>query len=145
MRLDRIIKTLVSSASIDALLKEREPAGYSIDSRTLRAGELFFAIRGEVHDGHRFVASAIDKGAIAAVVSRDFAASNAESASRLIVVDDTLVALKRLASVVLEGWQGRVIAITGSMGKTTTKEMTAAALARSGRVLKTTGRFRSCG
>ncbi|HET9531698.1 MAG TPA: UDP-N-acetylmuramoyl-tripeptide--D-alanyl-D-alanine ligase, partial [Blastocatellia bacterium] len=139
MRLDRIIKTLVSSASIDALLKEREPAGYSIDSRTLRAGELFFAIRGEVHDGHRFVASAIDKGAIAAVVSRDFAASNAESASRLIVVDDTLVALKRLASVVLEGWQGRVIAITGSMGKTTTKEMTAAALARSGRVLKTTG------
>ncbi|HSE97267.1 MAG TPA: UDP-N-acetylmuramoyl-tripeptide--D-alanyl-D-alanine ligase [Blastocatellia bacterium] len=140
MKLDRIIKTIESSASIGAAMIDREPAGYSIDSRTIRAGEIFFAVRGEVHDGHRFVESALEKGAMAAVVSRDFAASNVLLESRLIPVEEPLAALKRLATTLLEGWQqGRVIAITGSMGKTTTKEMTAAALARIGRVMKTTG------
>jgi UDP-N-acetylmuramoyl-tripeptide--D-alanyl-D-alanine ligase len=139
MKIGRIIKTLDASASLDAALEEREPAGYSIDSRTVSEGELFFAVRGEVHDGHRFVTAALDKGAIAAVVSREFAASNEAIASVLLTVEETLDGLKRLASSVLGGWQGRVVAITGSMGKTTTKEMTAAALARIGRVLKTTG------
>jgi UDP-N-acetylmuramoyl-tripeptide--D-alanyl-D-alanine ligase len=139
MKIDRIIRAIGSDASIDAAAGDREPAGYSIDSRTVRAGELFFAIRGEIHDGHRFVADALDKGAMAAVVSHDFAASNPEIAPGLIPVDDTLRALKRLASSVLKEWKGRVVAITGSMGKTTTKEMTANALARIGRVMKTTG------
>jgi UDP-N-acetylmuramoyl-tripeptide--D-alanyl-D-alanine ligase len=139
MKIDRIIQAIESDASLDATAVDREPAGYSIDSRTVRAGELFFAVRGEIHDGHRFVADALEKDAVAAVVSRDFAASNAALAPRLIPVADTLQALKRLASTVLKDWGGRVVAITGSMGKTTTKEMTASALARTGRVLKTTG------
>ena len=143
MKLDEIIKEITIDATPESLAAEiasREPVGYSIDSRTVREGELFFAIRGENYDGHRFVADALKKGACGAVVSRDFIAStDLDNDGRLIAVDDTLAALQRLASVVLKNWPGRVVGITGSMGKTTTKEMTAAALARGGRVTKTTG------
>jgi UDP-N-acetylmuramoyl-tripeptide--D-alanyl-D-alanine ligase len=134
MKLDEIIKILGSRS----LQSDREPRGYSIDSRTIGEGDLFFAIRGEVHDGHRFVGDAIAKGAMAAVVSRDFFEAQADR-SKMIPVRDTLEALQQLASAVLKDWRGREVAITGSMGKTTTKEMTAAALSACGRVLKTTG------
>jgi UDP-N-acetylmuramoyl-tripeptide--D-alanyl-D-alanine ligase len=125
-------------------LAEREPIGYSIDSRTVRAGELFFAIRGENYDGHRFVGDAIAGRALAAVVSRDFLDSDPgrqidPHKAALILVDDTLSALQFLAYSVLKSWQGDVVAVTGSLGKTTTKEMIAAMLARVGRVVKTTG------
>lgn len=125
-------------------LAEREPIGYSIDSRTLRAGDLFFAIRGENYDGHRFVGDAIAGRALAAVVSRDFLDSDYgrqidPHQAALILVDDTLSALQFLAYTVLKRWRGEVVAITGSLGKTTTKEMIAAMLARVGRVVKTTG------
>lgn len=125
-------------------LAEREPAGYSIDSRAIEAGELFFAIRGENHDGHHFVADAIARRAVAAVVSRDFIDSEFArkldpQRAALLMVDDTLSALQSLASSVIKGWQGNVVGITGSLGKTTTKEMTAAMLAKTGRVVKTAG------
>ena len=125
-------------------LAEREPIGYSIDSRSVRAGELFFAIRGEKHDGHHFVGDAIARRALAAVVSRDFLDSGPgrqidPHKAALVLVDDTLAALQFLAYTVLKSWQGEVVAITGSLGKTTTKEMIAAMLARTGRVVKTTG------
>ena len=125
-------------------LAEREPIGYSIDSRTIRAGELFFAVRGENYDGHRFVGDAIASRALAAVVSRDFLDSDPgrqidPHKAALILVDDTLAALQFLAYTVLKSWHGDVVAITGSLGKTTTKEMIAAMLARIGRVVKTTG------
>ncbi len=136
MKLGEIIKILGSSSSAET--PDREPRGYSIDSRTTREGDLFFAIRGEVHDGHRFVSDTLAKGAIAAVVSRDFFEAQAER-SKLIPVRDTLDALQSLASTVLKKWRGREVAITGSMGKTTTKEMTAAALSTCGRVTRTTG------
>jgi UDP-N-acetylmuramoyl-tripeptide--D-alanyl-D-alanine ligase len=135
MKLGEIIKILGAKSDLDL---DREPRGYSIDSRTARQDDLFFAIRGEKHDGHRFVADALGKGAMAAVVSRDFAETQSDRA-RLIPVADTLAALQSLASAVLKEWRGRVVAITGSMGKTTTKEMTASALAVCGRVMKTTG------
>lgn len=127
-------------------LAEREPLGYSIDSRTIRAGELFFAIRGETYDGHRFVIDAIAKRALAAVVSRtfldsDFGRQIDPQKSALIIVDDTLGALQSLANNVIATWEGQVVAITGSLGKTSTKEMTAAMLARRGHVVKTTGNF----
>lgn len=117
---------------------EIEPVGYSIDSRTIREGELFFAIRGENHDAHRFVADVLKRGAIAAVVSKEFFEA-AESKAELIAVGDTLRALQSLASSLIRGWSGKLIAITGSMGKTTTKDMTAATMARAGQVIKTTG------
>ncbi len=125
-------------------LAEREPAGYSIDSRTVRPGELFFAIQGENYDGHRFVADAMAGRAVAAVVTRDFLDSESARAIdpqkfALLMVDDTLAALQSLARSVIKSWNGRVIAITGSMGKTTTKDLTASMLERAGRVVKTTG------
>ena len=151
MKLNEIINILTPSREplrITAERRESAPLGYSIDSRTLRAGELFFAIKGEVHDGHRFVPDALSKGAVAAVVSRDFLAgkgeinrtsSQASESEALIAVEDTLEALQLLASRVLRAWRGREAAITGSMGKTTTKDLAACALASAGRILKTTG------
>lgn len=132
------IKRIFGANEISSQSDEREPLAYSIDSRTIREGEIFFAIRGEIHDGHRFVADVIEKGAVAAVVSKDFFDS-AESKARLIAVDDTLAALQSLASSLIQQWNGKVIALTGSMGKTTTKDMSAAVMARAGRVIKTTG------
>jgi UDP-N-acetylmuramoyl-tripeptide--D-alanyl-D-alanine ligase len=140
MKLAEVIKAVGADADgIFCAAKESEPIGYSIDSRAIRAGELFFAIRGVNRDGHSFVAEALNKGAIAAVVSRDFAASQTGLQDRLIPVQDALQALQLLASKVLASWRGCVVAITGSAGKTTTKELTAALLARIGRVIKTTG------
>jgi UDP-N-acetylmuramoyl-tripeptide--D-alanyl-D-alanine ligase len=132
------IKKIFGATHLTTQDDEREPLAYSIDSRTIRNGEMFFAIRGENHDGHRFVADVIKKGAIAAVVSKEFFES-AESKAGLIPVDDTLKALQSLASSLLRQWNGKLIAITGSMGKTTTKDMTAMTMARAGRVIKTTG------
>lgn len=105
-----------------------------IDSRRLRAGDLYVAIKGERHDGHAFVADAAAKGAVAAVVS-----TLQDVALPQIVVADTRLALGRLAAA----WRARfdlpVIGITGSNGKTTVKEMTAAILRERGAVLVTEG------
>lgn len=111
--------------------------GYSIDSRTLAPGDLFFAIRGEHFDGHDFVPAAFERGACAAVVAR----SRATEASRkaLLVAEDPLAALQRLAAGVRRHWGKRVIGITGSAGKTTTKEAVAGVLASRHRVLKSLG------
>ncbi|MFP5261153.1 MAG: UDP-N-acetylmuramoyl-tripeptide--D-alanyl-D-alanine ligase [Blastocatellia bacterium] len=144
MKLGEIVNTLGSEARGRAEAGGREVVGYSIDSRTVREGEVFFAIRGEIHDGHRFVGDALKKGAAAAIVSREFLQSDAAgrinpSEATLVAVPDTLRALQSLASSVLARWRGREVAVTGSMGKTTTKEMTASALAKAGRVIKTAG------
>jgi len=115
--------------------------GYSIDSRTIAAGELFFSVRGERHDGHDFVAAALERGAVAAVVSRARAAAlpDAALAAPLLITEDPLQAMQTLATHVRRQWGRRVVAITGSAGKTTTKEATAAALGARFRVLKSQG------
>ncbi len=116
-------------------------AGYSIDSRTLQPGALFFAVRGERLDGHDFVAAALERGALAAVVSRARVAAlpDAALAAPLLIAEDPLVALQTLAANVRRRWGRRVVAITGSAGKTTTKEAAAAALAVKFNVLKSQG------
>ena len=120
-------------------------AGVSIDSRTVKAGELFIAIRGPRHDGHGFVSGALDRGATAGVVARDsFKEYPGEIQAKLFAVDDTLDALQRLGSRACEIWRrakpGRIIgAVAGSVGKTTTKEVLAALLGARHRVLKTQG------
>jgi UDP-N-acetylmuramoyl-tripeptide--D-alanyl-D-alanine ligase len=116
-------------------------AGYSIDSRTVAPGELFFAVRGERHDGHDFVAAALERGALAAVVSRARAASlpDAALAHPLLIAEDPLLALQALATHVRRQWGRRVVAITGSAGKTTTKEAAAAALGVKFSVLRSEG------
>ena len=119
--------------------------GVSIDSRTVRSGELFFAIRGPSHDGHDFVENVLAGNVPAAVVARDRWAHYPEALrGRLFVVDDTLQALQKLAASVLREWRAgapdrRVGAVAGSVGKTTTKEILAALLGARFRVLKSTG------
>jgi UDP-N-acetylmuramoyl-tripeptide--D-alanyl-D-alanine ligase len=110
--------------------------GVSIDSRTVRPGEVFFAIAGPRFDGHDFLAAAAAAGAAAAVVHRDVAAPPGLG---LVRVEDTTRALSDLARHVRTTAEVPVVAITGSAGKTTTKEMTAALLATRGPVLKTEG------
>ncbi|MGP8187672.1 MAG: Mur ligase family protein, partial [Terracidiphilus sp.] len=116
-------------------------SGYSIDSRTIEPGQLFFAVRGERHDGHDFVVSAFERGAVAAVVSRARVASlpDAALARPLLIADHPLLALQSLATHVRRQWGRLVVAITGSAGKTTTKEAVAAALAAKFNVLKSQG------
>ena len=129
---------------------DKEIKGFSIDSRSIEAGELFFALsqedytragfNGTFEDGHRFIAGAFERGALAAVARID---SVRESESlramgdRLLLVEDAIAALQQLARRTYEAWGRPVIAITGSAGKTTTKDLAAHILARAGRrVLK---------
>jgi len=97
-------------------------SGISIDSRTVRPGEAYFAIKGDVHDGHDFVQAALNNGAalaVAANIHRDkFAAS-----ARLLIVPDVLAALGKLGIAARKRFAGKVLAVTGSVGKTSTKEM----------------------
>ncbi len=115
--------------------------GYSIDSRTINPGELFFAVRGDHLDGHDYIASAIERGAVAAVVARSKVAALPDIALSvpLLIADDPLVTLQSLASHVRRQWGKRVIGVTGSAGKTTTKEAIAAALSAKFNVLKSKG------
>ena len=115
--------------------------GYSIDSRTVVQGELFFAVRGEHFDGHDFVAAAVERGAAAAVVSRARVAAlpDAALAVPLLIAEDPLTAMQALATHTRRIWGKRVVAVTGSAGKTTTKEAIAVALGAKLNVLKSKG------
>jgi UDP-N-acetylmuramoyl-tripeptide--D-alanyl-D-alanine ligase len=106
-------------------------SGASIDTRTVNRGDLYFAIKGDVHDGHDFVPAALEKGASAAVVSEDKAAEF-EGSDRLIVVPDVLEAMRQLGMAARKRSQARIVAITGSVGKTGTKEAMRLALSRQG-------------
>ena len=120
--------------------REDVAGAYSIDSRTIGAGELFFAVKGERLDGHDYVEAALEKGAAAAVVRKDELHRYAEK-KRLLAVDDTLEALQTLAMAVRKLWGKPLVGITGSAGKTTTKEAVAHVLGARFRVLKSEGNF----
>jgi UDP-N-acetylmuramoyl-tripeptide--D-alanyl-D-alanine ligase len=105
--------------------------GASIDTRTLQPGDLFFAIRGEARDGHDFVAEALRKGAAAAVVAQARAPAFAGTGP-LVVAPDVLDAMRALGRASRRRSQARIAAITGSVGKTGTKEALRAALSRLG-------------
>jgi len=115
--------------------------GYSIDSRTVGAGELFFAVRGERHDGHNFIQGALARGAVGAVVSLSRVSSLSDEvlAAPLLIVEDPLTALQALAGHVRRHWGKRVVAVTGSAGKTSTKDAVAAALGARFNVMKSLG------
>ena len=112
--------------------------GYSIDSRLAREGELFFAVVGN-RDGHDFIPQAAANGALGAVVSRDTASPGKDFA--LVRVEDTVQALQDLAKSVLADTSVQVVGITGSVGKTTTKEFTAEILSSRYSVLKSEKNF----
>src|SRR5271169_6087201 len=98
--LSRVAEFLSAAGEFD---HEAVAQGYSIDSRTIEPGELFFAVKGERMDGHDFVSQALEKGALAAVIRKDQLARYA-SKSQLLTVDDTLTALQTLASAVRRLW-----------------------------------------
>src|SRR5579862_6913733 len=121
-------------------LPEAVVLGYSIDSRSIGKVELFFAVEGERFDGHDFVEAAIERGAAAAVVSKENARRYSTKTS-LLAVEDTLTALQVLATAVRKLWGKPLVAVTGSAGKTTTKEAIAHILSSRFRVLKSEGNF----
>jgi UDP-N-acetylmuramoyl-tripeptide--D-alanyl-D-alanine ligase len=136
MSLEEVAAILGSSVREGA----RVAVGYSIDSRTVRPGELFFAIRGPRMDGHAFVERAIERGALGAVVEKGFPGlAPAVPPASVITVPDTTAALQKLAHAVRRKWGRKLVAITGSAGKTTTKEMTATLLSTRFSVLKSPG------
>ena len=125
------------SGTVVAGAMETPIDGFSIDSRSLSRGDLFIAIRGKHFDGHAFVADAIGRGAGGAIVSD--AAALGSSPVVGVVVDDTVRALQSLGRYIRRASQARVVAITGSVGKTTTKELTAALLGARYRVFRNRG------
>ncbi len=113
----------------------------STDSRTVSAGEIFFALRGEKFDGHDFVENVLEKKAACAVVDRKWYKRRKEDVAKspLVIVDDTTRAFGDLARICRKKFAMPVIAIGGSNGKTTTKEMAAKVLGREMKVVKTSG------
>lgn len=108
--------------------------GWSIDSRTIARGDLFFALRGPNHDGHQHIGEAFEKGAVAAVAERDV-----EARGPVLRVDDSLDALQQIAKNARQAWAGSVVGVTGSAGKTTTKDVIAEMLSTEMRTAKTLG------
>ena len=140
-------------ANVEALSAEmfdKQITDYSIDSRSVGADELFFALsqkdyvragfNGEFADGHEFISAAFAGGALAAVARNDRVIGDPQLESvrgRLLLVEDAIAALQQLAHRVYKAWDRPVVAITGSAGKTTAKELTAHVLQSAGhRVLK---------
>ena len=152
MKLEEAIQNMGGDApGIDPALTARDVVSFVIDSREIQAGDVFFALsqpeyknhgfNGDFDDATVYVKSSLEKGAIVAVVRRDrfdeHAAELGKYDNRLIFVDDAIAALQTLAHNVYLEWNKPVIAITGSAGKTTAKELTAHILEASGRkVLK---------
>jgi UDP-N-acetylmuramoyl-tripeptide--D-alanyl-D-alanine ligase len=112
----------------------------STDSRTLQAGDLFVPLRGENFDGHKFIQQAVERGAVGAMVEEAWKGTTPPGFG-LIRVPDTLVAYQTLAASYRASLPLKVIAITGSNGKTSTKDFVAATLAKKFRVTKTEGNF----
>src|SRR5262249_53789114 len=111
--------------------------GYSIDSRTINPGDLFIAIAGERFDGHDYVAAALAKDAPGALVQAGKPVNG--DRRRLLQVEDTLKALQSLGAAARRLWGKPLLAVTGSAGKTTTKEILADILATRFRVMKSSG------
>ncbi len=120
--------------------REEVAQASALDSRTIGPGQLFFAVKGERLDGHDYVGAALEKGAAAAVVRKDQLGRYPEK-SRLLAVDDTLAALQTLATAVRKAWGKPLVGVTGSAGKTTTKEAIAHVLSAHFCVLKSEGNF----
>ncbi|MBN1780201.1 UDP-N-acetylmuramoyl-tripeptide--D-alanyl-D-alanine ligase [bacterium] len=115
--------------------------GISLDTRSLKPGQLFVALRGGHTDGHDYVAQAFRQGACAAIVASSFAGNTGlpQNTGPLLAVEDPLTALQVLAAHAREAFRGTVIAVTGTNGKTTTREMIARVLSQSYRVHRTAG------
>ncbi len=124
------------SLHVSEQVRSHTTTGLTTDTRAIQPGELFLALRGESFDGHRFIEQAIASGAIATIVEQPIEAEVPQ-----LVVENTLKAYQTLGRCWRDQFVIPVIAITGSVGKTTTKELIAAALSTQGSVLKTEANF----
>ena len=111
-------------------------SGWSIDSRSLNPGDCFFALRGPLHDGHEYVAGLAEKGVALAIVEHPV-----DSPVPQLIVPDTLIALQQLAAWARRQWGRTVVGITGSAGKTTTKDMIASLLSVGMKTGRTIGNY----
>jgi UDP-N-acetylmuramoyl-tripeptide--D-alanyl-D-alanine ligase len=136
LSLEEINKAVGGNLSGSGSTKVR---GYSIDSRTINAGDLFFAIKGPRFDGHQFIDQAFDKKAAGVVVEESSATGGQATKCPTIQVGSTVEALQQLARTVRRLWGMPIIGVTGSAGKTTTKEMIAAVLGKKFTVLRSVG------
>ena len=116
-------------------------SGVKIDSRLVKSGDLFIAIRGENRDGHDYVNSAFDNGAVAAVVLKETAVSRDITGNNLFMVEDTVYALGEIAKYYRSKMPAEVIAITGSNGKTTVKNMVYEIISRKSSSIKSQGNY----
>ena len=130
------MQSAMNARLIEPIGKVQQPdiGGISIDTRTLQTGDAYFAIKGDVHDGHKFVGAAISAGAAIAVVSEEKLSDLGTVSAHLLVVDDVLGALVLLGQAARARSTAKIIAVTGSVGKTTTKEALRHVLTESGRV-----------
>ncbi|OUL36792.1 UDP-N-acetylmuramoyl-tripeptide--D-alanyl-D-alanine ligase [Nostoc sp. T09] len=136
--LNQLVEILLAQpVNLSATALAQLGSGIQTDTRILKPGEVFVALRGENFDGHEFVATAIAKGALAAIV--DFAYEN--PGFPVLQVKNTLLAYQKIARWWRDRFDIPVIGVTGSVGKTTTKEIIAAVLATHGRVHKTYGNY----
>jgi UDP-N-acetylmuramoyl-tripeptide--D-alanyl-D-alanine ligase len=148
LKLSTVIEYMNAAApKMNPALPEREITNFAIDSRDVKAGDVFFALsqpdyknngfNGDFDDATQFVPSAFEKGAVACIVRRDRFEEHRDALApfedRVIFTDDCIKALQDLAHGVYLQWNGPVVAITGSAGKTTAKELTAHVLRSSGR------------
>ncbi len=116
-RISEIVEATGGNCSADQSIAV---TGISIDTRTLEKGDLYIAIVGDVHDGHKFVKNAFDAGASCALVSKDYKPEG--DYGPLIIVDDTMTAMEALGQASRARSKAKIIAVTGSVGKTGTKE-----------------------
>src|SRR4051794_13973456 len=129
------LQEVARAVGAGAAPESRNVSGWSVDTRTQNAGDVYFALRGPNYDGHNFLTAAIEKGAAALVVD------HASNGPRELVVADTERALQDLGAWARCQWGGRVIGVTGSAGKTTTKDAIAHLLESELPVGKTNGNF----
>ncbi len=142
MKLNEIARLCGASHMLQPQLAEAEPAGFAIDSRAIKPGELFVAIPGGRVDGHQFVREVFEKGACAALIVHHrlpFARELGDYADKLLFVENTLCAFQQMAARVIAKWHRPVVGITASAGKTTVKDLTAHCLGAAGNVLKSPG------
>ncbi|MBL8203322.1 MAG: UDP-N-acetylmuramoyl-tripeptide--D-alanyl-D-alanine ligase [Blastocatellia bacterium] len=128
MQLSEIATLCGATHRLNPAIAETVPTGFAIDSRAVKPGEVFVAIPGERVDGHQFVAEVLDQGALAALVVHHrlpFAKTLAPYTDRLLFVTDTACAFQQMAQKILTAWNKPIVAVTGSAGKTTMKDLTA--------------------
>jgi len=142
VKLSEIARLCGASHLLNDRLAGTEPAGFTIDSRAIKPGDLFVAIPGEHVDGHQFVREVFEKGACAAMVVHHrlpFAGNLGDYVDKLLFVENTLCAFQQMAARVIARWHRPVVGVTASAGKTTIKDLTAHCLTAAGNVLKSLG------